>query len=64
MWRQIFLTPNVKLSSSELSTIIKLPSSSRKEIDMSNRKSEIERWSIVIKNSDFFGLWQNKVNMV
>jgi glycosyltransferase involved in cell wall biosynthesis len=61
MWRQIFLTPNVKLSSSDLSTTIKLPSSSRKENDMSNRESEIERWSRMIKKPDFFELWQKKV---
>ena len=61
MWRQIFLTPNIKLSSSDLSTTIKLPSSSRKETDMLNRESEIERWSTMIKKPDFFELWQKKV---
>ena len=61
MWQQIFTTPDVKLSSSDLSTTIKLPSSSRKENDMLNRASEIERWSIMIKRPDFFDLWQKKV---
>jgi hypothetical protein len=60
MWRQIFLTPNIRLSSSDLSTMIKLPSSARIENDL-NRKFEIETWSIIIKNPDFFDLWQKKV---
>lgn len=61
MWQQIFSTPNVKLSSSDLSTMIKLPSSLRKEKDMLNRMSEIEIWSTMIKRPDFFDLWQKKV---
>jgi len=61
MWQQIFLTPDIKLSSSDLSTMIKLPSSVRQENNMLNRASEIERWSIMVKRPDFFDLWQKKV---
>jgi len=61
MWKQIFSTPNVKLSSSKLSTTIKVPSVSRKKDNEYERKSEIEIWSVMIKRPDFFDLWQKKL---
>ena len=61
MWQQIFLTPDIKLLSSDLSTTIKLPSLTRKEKTMMDRASEIERWSVMIKRPNFFDLWQKKL---
>ena len=61
MWQQIFTTPKIKLSSSNISTMIKLPSSVRKEDNKLNRASEIEIWSTMIKRPNFFDLWQKKL---
>jgi glycosyltransferase involved in cell wall biosynthesis len=64
MWKQILSTPNVRLSSSELSTTIKVPSALRKQTNQDDRGSEIKLWSTMIKRPDFFDLWQKKLMSV